>query len=655
MGAFGDAIRRALVLNFVTGRENTAENARAAGLASAEAVDFLETLVRVGKNLKGTVSPPSQALGVDGDTYTNSITTDYYIKDANGWQFQFRLKGADGSSPVKGVDYQDGYTPRKGIDYRDGVDGKSTYQLWLAAGNVGTVAQFLASQHGEDGKGLDGADGAKIFDETYAPDDATGKDGDEWYHSKSLTAYDRYFKIAGKWKLRYSGTGTGTVVTPPANAKPVIVFNAPASGATVTVGQALTLTATATDDVSVATVEFLNGTTGASLGMGNKNGSTYTVGYTPTAAGSLSLVAKATDGAGLSDQATVNITVQTAAVSAPAISSFSPATAAVDASVTISGTNFGANQGTSSTVKFNGILANVLSWSDTTIVAKVPTGGATGKITVITASGTAISAATFTVGATNNKVQLFIIGDSITMGAQQGGPGSGNTYPEVVASKLNAASNRFTLFQRGYPSMNARWFINNELQNVLNEFDPITYGGGIMVVTFFGANDLVLYDAPGQPATNHTVQGVYNTNVELHNTFRAGGAKTVIVPILNRVDSYGQAPYSTTFNNDRLAVNDLYFNNRVAFANELADLRNQGNLYPSNAPANPTYFADGVHPTTAGAALIGQEVANAVARYYGLNLAGGGTGATMPPIQNPQNLTWTALVNTANAPARLPN
>ena len=36
-------------------------------------------------------------------------------------------KGADGHTPVKGVDYfdgVDGYTPRKGVDYFDGKDGK---------------------------------------------------------------------------------------------------------------------------------------------------------------------------------------------------------------------------------------------------------------------------------------------------------------------------------------------------------------------------------------------------------------------------------------------------------------------------------------------------------------------------------------------------
>ena len=57
---------------------------------------------------------------------------------------------------------------------------------------------------------------------------------------------------------------------------------------------------------------------------------------------------------------------------APSISSLSPTSGAVGASVTIAGTGFGATQGTS-TVKFNGTTATVTSWSATTIVAAVPT------------------------------------------------------------------------------------------------------------------------------------------------------------------------------------------------------------------------------------------------------------------------------------------
>ena len=60
--------------------------------------------------------------------------------------FLASLKGADG---------------KNGADGKDGADGQSAYQLWKAQGNTGTEADFLASLKGADGeKGADGKDGA---------------------------------------------------------------------------------------------------------------------------------------------------------------------------------------------------------------------------------------------------------------------------------------------------------------------------------------------------------------------------------------------------------------------------------------------------------------------------------------------------------------
>ena len=60
------------------------------------------------------------------------------------------------------------------------------------------------------------------------------------------------------------------------------------------------------------------------------------------------------------------------AFAAPSITSLSPTSGAVGASITITGTNFGSPQG-SSTVKFNATTATTItSWTTTSIVAKVP-------------------------------------------------------------------------------------------------------------------------------------------------------------------------------------------------------------------------------------------------------------------------------------------
>ena len=67
--------------------------------------------------------------------------------------------------------------------------------------------------------------------------------------------------------------------------------------------------------------------------------------------------------------------------SAPGITSLSPSSGAVGAAVTITGTNFGTTQGTSS-VTFNGIAATPTSWNATSIVVTVPAGATTGNVVV---------------------------------------------------------------------------------------------------------------------------------------------------------------------------------------------------------------------------------------------------------------------------------
>src|SRR5208283_3295045 len=81
--------------------------------------------------------------------------------------------------------------------------------------------------------------------------------------------------------------------------------------------------------------------------------------------------------------------------SAPAITSLSPNTGVVGTVVTITGSNFGVTQGTS-TVKFNGTAATTTAWSTTSITATVPTGATTGNV-VVTVGGTNSNGLSFTV------------------------------------------------------------------------------------------------------------------------------------------------------------------------------------------------------------------------------------------------------------------
>src|SRR5439155_8918541 len=82
-----------------------------------------------------------------------------------------------------------------------------------------------------------------------------------------------------------------------------------------------------------------------------------------------------------------------ASLAPPSITSFTPTTGLMGASVTISGTNFSGV----TAVQFNGISATFTVNSATAIQATVPAGATTGPITVTTPGGTAIGSTAFTI------------------------------------------------------------------------------------------------------------------------------------------------------------------------------------------------------------------------------------------------------------------
>jgi hypothetical protein len=79
----------------------------------------------------------------------------------------------------------------------------------------------------------------------------------------------------------------------------------------------------------------------------------------------------------------------------PTITNFTPQTDTIGARITISGTNFSSTP-QNDTVKFNGVVAQVISasWSQLTVI--VPTNALSGKISVTVGSQTATSSASFT-------------------------------------------------------------------------------------------------------------------------------------------------------------------------------------------------------------------------------------------------------------------
>ena len=111
---------------------------------------------------------------------------------------------------------------------------------------------------------------------------------------------------------------------------PTVSLTAPTNGASLTLGTAATLSATAaaSSGTTVTRVDFLSGTTVVGTALAPTSGSTYSFSWTPTAAGIASLTARVTDSNGTAvTSSIVNVNVVAAAV--PTISLTAPLTGAV--------------------------------------------------------------------------------------------------------------------------------------------------------------------------------------------------------------------------------------------------------------------------------------------------------------------------------------
>src|SRR6266478_3881873 len=250
------------------------------------------------------------------------------------------------------------------------------------------------------------------------------------------------------------GTSTvkfnGTTATPTSWSATSVVVLVPAGATTgsvvVTVGGAAsngvsyTVTTPAPSITNLNPTSGLIGTTvtitGANFGatQGTSTATFNGITATPTSWSATSVVVLVPSGA-----TTGNVVVSvggvasngmnfTVTVPGPSITSLNPASGLIGTSVTITGANLGATQGTS-TVKFNGITATPTSWSATSIVAPVPAGATTGNV-VVSVGGVASNGMNFTVtvpgpSITNLNPASGLIGTSVTisganLGATQG-------------------------------------------------------------------------------------------------------------------------------------------------------------------------------------------------------------------------------------------
>jgi hypothetical protein len=156
-------------------------------------------------------------------------------------------------------------------------------------------------------------------------------------------------------------------------------------------------------------------------------------------------------------------------ISAPAITSLSPTSGIVGSSVTITGTNFGASQGTS-TVTFAGAAASITSWSNTLIVAVVPAGATTGNV-VVTVNGATSAVVPFTVVVPVPAISLLT-------------PSSGvvGTSVAIIGSNFGSTQGTSTVTFNGTPATSITSWTPTSIVTVV----PVGATTGNVVVTVGG-------------------------------------------------------------------------------------------------------------------------------------------------------------------------
>src|SRR6266436_1593792 len=218
-----------------------------------------------------------------------------------------------------------------------------------------------------------------------------------------------------------------------------------------------------------------------------------------------------------------------AAPAAPVINSLSPTSGPVSSSVTVSGTSFGATQGTS-TLTFNGTPASPSSWSATSILVSVPSGATTGNI-VVTVSGVASNGANFTVLPTPSITSLSpnsgSVGSSITITGTNFGASPGSSTVTFNGTTASPSSWGPTSLMVPVPN-------GATTGNILVTVAGVASNGANFTVTTAGPPKIT---AAASPAPNSN--GWNNSSVTVTFTCTAGSATITNCPAPQTISSQG--------------------------------------------------------------------------------------------------------------------
>ena len=185
-------------------------------------------------------------------------------------------------------------------------------------------------------------------------------------------------------------------------------------------------------------------------------------------------VVRAYNTAGLLSPASAEVFFDTpGTVGGPTLTSLSPTSGAVGNSVTLSGSNFGTTQGTS-TVKFNGTVASPTSWSATSVVVPVPSGATTGNV-VATVGGVDSNGLPFTVTAASAP--------SITSLSPNSGPVGASVT--IAGANFGATQGTSAVQFNGTPGTPTTWSASSIVVTVPN---GATSGNVVVTVNSAASN-----------------------------------------------------------------------------------------------------------------------------------------------------------------------
>ncbi len=197
----------------------------------------------------------------------------------------------------------------------------------------------------------------------------------------------------------------------------------------------------------------------------------------------------------------VNFTIT---VAAPSITSLSPTSGSVGASVTVTGTNFGATPGTS-TVTFNGIVGTPSLWSATSIVVPVPVGATTGNV-VVTVSGAATASVVVAASETVSNGVAFTVTTAPSITSLSPTSGSVGVSVTITGTNFGATPGTSTVTFNGIVGAPSSWSATSIVASV-----PSGATTGNVVVTVGGTASNSVPFTVSTPASLAFVQAGYAT------------------------------------------------------------------------------------------------------------------------------------------------